>query len=205
VNGNSTSPNMVVAIGNHIRSSTTAANLTTSPPFRSGSTGTRWDRRGNVHFDGTNVTLLESETIAGVFDDLTDPTKQMRLDLAGLAASQVAVQRPRRPVCMRLDAVTAADDNFEFFAVADQTRVTAVGCRCVGTCTPTLATFVLENRAGTAMTGTPTCGTTGTMTFTAVTRNAASLLAAGDGLAFDVTNTPTAGDTYILCATIVGE
>jgi hypothetical protein len=50
------------------------------------------------------------------------------------------------------------------------------------------------------ITGTnPTCSTTGNSTFAAVT--AGNALVAGEGLAFDVTNTPTTGDTYTITVT----
>ena len=83
----------------------------------------------------------------------------------------------------------------------DAVTVTGVGCNCRGTCS-TLATFTLEDRGGNAMTITgtnPTCATTGAATFAAVT--AGNQLTAGEMAAFDVTNTPTTGDTYALVIT----
>lgn len=43
----------------------------------------------------------------------------------------------------------------------------------------------------------PTCSTTGAAAFAAVT--AGNALNEGEPLAFDTTNTPTAGGTYTLC------
>lgn len=106
-----------------------------------------------------------------------------------------------RPVCFPIESLTATDDNYAFFMANDAITITAVGCNCRGTCTTT-ATFTLEDRGGNAMTITgtnPTCATTGAATYAAVT--AGNGLTAGEALAFDVTNTPTTGDTYILCFT----
>jgi len=106
-----------------------------------------------------------------------------------------------RPVCVGLESLAATDDNYAFWMANDAVTVTGVGCNCRGTCS-TLATFTLEDRGGNAMTITgtnPTCATTGAATFAAVT--AGNQLTAGEMAAFDVTNTPTTGDTYVLCIT----
>jgi hypothetical protein len=78
--------------------------------------------------------------------------------------------------------------------------VTGIGCRCVGTCSGTLAAFALEDNDGNAMThSAPTCSTTTTeAAFTAVT--AANGLVEGEGLAFDETATQTqTTNTYTIC------
>jgi hypothetical protein len=106
-----------------------------------------------------------------------------------------------RTVCAIVENLSASDDNFAFYMANDPITVTGVGCNCRGTCS-TLATFTLEDRGGNAMTITdtnPTCATTGAATFKAVTSG--NTLTAGEMVAFDVTNTPTTGDTYALCIT----
>lgn len=100
-----------------------------------------------------------------------------------------------------LESLASTDDNYEFFMAPYAVTITSVGCRCRGTCS-TPATFTLEDRGGNAMTITgtnPTCATTGDATFAAVTSG--NTLNAGEGLAFDVTNTPTTGDTYTVTVT----
>ena len=104
-----------------------------------------------------------------------------------------------RTICATIEDLSASDDNFAFYMANDPITVTGVGCNCRGTCS-TLATFTLEDRGGNAMTITgtnPTCATTGAATFAAVT--AGNTLTAGEMVAFDVTNTPTTGDTYAVC------
>lgn len=106
-----------------------------------------------------------------------------------------------RTVCAVVEDLSASDDNFAFYMANDPITVTGVGCNCRGTCSTT-ATFTLEDRGGNAMTITdtnPTCATTGAATFKAVTSG--NTLTAGEMVAFDVTNTPTAEDTYALCIT----
>ena len=110
-----------------------------------------------------------------------------------------------RTVCAVIEKLAAADDNFAFYMANDAITVTGVGCNCRGTCS-TMATFTLEDRGGNAMTITntnPTCATTGAATFKAVT--AGNQLTAGEMVAFDVTNTPTADDTYALCITFTTD
>lgn len=105
--------------------------------------------------------------------------------------------------CSIITDLAAADDNFEFWSAPQATTILSVGCRCRGTCSPTLATFSLEDRGGNAMSitdGTPACATTGAIAFKTVT--AGGGLVAGEGLAFDVSNSPNpATDTYTICAT----
>lgn len=106
-----------------------------------------------------------------------------------------------RTICAVIESLAATDDNFAFYMANDAITVTSVGCNCRGTCS-TLSTFTLEDRGGNAMTITgtnPTCATGGAATFAAVT--ATNQLTAGEMIAFDVTNTPTADDTYALCVT----
>lgn len=103
--------------------------------------------------------------------------------------------------CAVIENLAATDDNYAVWMANDAVTITGVGCNCRGTCSTT-ATFTLEDRGGNAMTITdtnPTCATTGAATFKAVT--AGNQLTAGEMLAFDVTNSPTANDEYALCWT----
>ena len=103
--------------------------------------------------------------------------------------------------CAVIENLAATDDSYAIWMANDAVTVTGVGCNCRGTCSTT-ATFTLEDRGGNAMTITdtnPTCATTGAATFKAVT--AGNQLTAGEMLAFDVTNSPTADDEYALCWT----
>jgi hypothetical protein len=119
------------------------------------------------------------------------------------APSVAAIQLPEIQVaCVVIEDLAAGDDSVEFFMPPYNVTVTGVGARCRGTCTPTLATITLEDRGGNAMTiaGTnPTVATTGASTFAGVSGAQASLLS-GEGIAFDVTNTPNpATDEYTIC------
>jgi hypothetical protein len=109
-----------------------------------------------------------------------------------------------RPGCARFEDLAAADDNIELFMADFAVTVTGVSCHCAGTCTPTIATISLEDRAGNGMThgGAVTCGSgTGDSSFTAVT--AANTLNAGESVVFDVDNTPSpATDDYLICVTV---
>lgn len=107
-------------------------------------------------------------------------------------------------VCYKHDDVDATDDNVEFWiSPATGTFLLAVACRCSGTCTPTLATFALENDAAGAITGSPTCATAGNLATWTVTSTTA--MAQGRGLRFDVTNTPNpATDEYVICVQYFG-
>jgi len=107
--------------------------------------------------------------------------------------------------CKWINNLTDTDDNISVWTAHIAATVTGVGCRCIGTCTPTLAQFSLEDRAGTAMTHTtPACATgTSLTTFQAVTDNAASQLAVGDSAIFDVDNNVDPDtDQYEICVTI---
>lgn len=112
------------------------------------------------------------------------------------------VLHPVQQECAVIENLAAADDSFEVWMTAFPVTVTSVGCRCQGTCT-TPATFTLEDRGGNAMTITgtnPTCATTGSSTYAAVT--AGNALVAGEGMAFDVTNSvDPETDKYTLCWT----
>jgi len=105
--------------------------------------------------------------------------------------------------CTKIVEAKGTDDNVQFlFSTYSSATVMTVGCHCIGTCTPTMATFALEDRAGNPMThDVPTCSTgTQNTSYTPVT--AENQLELGEAAAFDITNTPDPlTDTYILCVT----
>lgn len=108
-----------------------------------------------------------------------------------------------RQACTVITDLADTDDNFEFWQTDKAVTIRSAGCYCRGTCTTT-ATLTLEDRAGNAMTisGTPlACAkTAANATYQAVT--AANTLVAGEGIAFDVTNTPNPlTDEYTICVT----
>jgi hypothetical protein len=156
-----------------------------------------------VHdFDSVTSLLIPvgaNPSVATAGDVAIDTTaNQLKYQSSGTTR----VLSPVRTECAVIENLAAADDSFEFFMADAATTITSVGCRCRGTCTGS-ATFTLEDRGGVAMTITgtnPTCATTGNATFAAVT--ASNALVAGEGLAFDVTNTPNPEtDEYTLCVT----
>jgi hypothetical protein len=88
-----------------------------------------------------------------------------------------------------VENLAAADDNYEIWSTKDTVTVIYGASHCRGTCT-TPATITFEDRAGNAMTGTITAASgSNPDTFISITGN--NSLEAGDGLAFDVTNTPS--------------
>lgn len=107
---------------------------------------------------------------------------------------------PFHTACFTVTDLTAADDNMQVYVADRDITVTQVGCRYEGTGS-TVATIALENsKTGTGMTHTaPTCVTgNNTATFQSVTANNA--IAAGDGIRFDTTNTPSpTTDDYTIC------
>ncbi|MDP3723291.1 MAG: hypothetical protein Q8R91_07335 [Candidatus Omnitrophota bacterium] len=102
-------------------------------------------------------------------------------------------------VCGYIPDVAATDDNFLFWVAPQAVTVTEVGCRYAGTGS-TVATVTLEDASGNAMTHTaPTCVTTSANAAYQSVSSGGGLVA-GEGLAFDVTNTPSpASDDYVLC------
>jgi hypothetical protein len=114
----------------------------------------------------------------------------------------VRVDSPVKEVCAMVPDLAATDDNFEFWMPPYAVTVTDAACHCRGTCAAALPSFQFTDRTGTAMTGTPTCSTGSTnSTFTALT-GAATALAEGEGLRFNVTNSPLGtdgADEYTIC------
>lgn len=151
------------------------------------------DNADKIRLAGTAA----NPTMANAGEIAIDTTANQLLAYSGGA---VRVFDPVRSACAIITDLAAADDNFEFWMPPQAVTVTAVGCRCRGTCS-TLATFTLEDRGGNAMTITgtnPTCATTGNSTYAAVT--AGNTLAEGEGIAFDVTNAVNPEtDEYTIC------
>lgn len=138
---------------------------------------------------GTNPTVSAAGTIA-------EDTTQSQL----LYGSTPNVLSPNRLACVTITDLISTDDNFQVFVADRDITVTQVGCRYEGTGT-TVATVALENaKTGTGMTHTaPTCVTgNNTATFQSVSANNA--ITSGDGIRFDVTNTPAPlTDDYTIC------
>lgn len=154
---------------------------------------------GQITFDPTNSRLVVPQgtgpTVDAAGQVAIDTTDAQLVYFSG----SKRVISPTRTVCGVVESLAATDDNYAFYMANDPITVTGVGCNCRGTCT-TPATFTLEDRSGNQMTITgtnPTCATTGAATFAAVTAN--NQLTAGEMAAFDVTNSPTTGDTYAIC------
>ena len=166
----------------------------------------RWLSIGSRLNNGATMSLLRDLITAPTLVSLDDSSKTETSDLSVLSAGQAVKRYPDRQACVIVEQLRDTDDHFKFWPVTHPALVTSVGCACTaiaGGCS-TLATFTLENGAQTLMTGSPTCVTSGAMNFTAVSGAAASL-SAGDTAAFNVTNTPSAGDRYELCINYVGQ
>ena len=157
---------------------------------------------GNVTIISSGATSVTSithssapamTTIGHIAIDDTDD----QLQYYGTAARVLSYKQDQ---CAVMEKLAAADDNFALGTTTYARTIVKVGCRCHGTCT-TKADISLEDDSGNAMTHTtPTCSTAGTViTYQSVT--AANTLVAGEGLRFDVTNTPSpdATDTYEIC------
>ena len=108
-----------------------------------------------------------------------------------------------------LESLVSTDDNYEFWEAPYGVTITTISCYCRGTCT-TEAKLCLEDRAGNNMSlgaGTDCAGTGVSKTCTkgggvsSYTTVSGGTLVAGEGLAFDVFNTPTPGDTYTVTVT----
>jgi len=91
------------------------------------------------------------------------------------------------PDSKTVENIAAADDAVPFGSKTYARVITKVGCRCIGTCT-TAAEFSFSDSAANAFTlaATPTCATTGAITYQNV--NSGGALIAGEGMLFNVTN-----------------
>lgn len=132
-----------------------------------------------------------------------DYRQRLKLDLAGFPTPAIPtpfILRPSIQKCISMENLNANDDNYEWWTAPGAGIVSDVSCQCVsGDCDPA-ATIELANRAGTVMThATVTCETTTPTTLVPVT--AANALTAGDGLKFNVTNTPGVdpNNRYLIC------
>lgn len=153
-------------------------------------------------YTGTTKTLIQaSSAVLSIGDVSSNATVTSTGTITQMSSAR------SREVCAVIADLASTDDSFEFWMANQAATITSVGCRCRGTCT-TAATFTLEDRAGNAMTITgtnPTCATSGNATYAAVT--AANALVVGEGIAFDVTNTPNpdGSDEYTLCVTYTSD
>ena len=106
--------------------------------------------------------------------------------------------------CHPFENLVATDDDIEIFMARAAVVVQSVGCHCNsenGSCT-TPAQISLEDRAGNAMThGTATCSS-GTSNTTFVSVTAGGGLVAGEGVQFDIDNTPSTGNQYLVCLAV---
>ncbi len=99
--------------------------------------------------------------------------------------------------------LTAADDDYEFWVAPQTVTLGAATCYCRGTCAPTIATITFQDRAGNAiaLASGLTCGS-GAADSTYVNFDTADgdrVLVTGEGLRFNVTNTPDpATDEYTI-------
>ncbi|MGH9886066.1 MAG: hypothetical protein ACREBE_11085, partial [bacterium] len=160
-----------------------------------------WDFGGSSGFEIPNGTAPTVDAIGEIAIDTTAAGGQ----IVYFEDSAVNVITPLDSDCVSLENLSELDDNYFFDQFPEAVHVTGVSCRCWnpsgGGC-GTPATFTLEDEGGGAMTITgtnPTCAINGAghATFAAVT--AGNDLAVGEAVRFDVTNTPTTGDNYMVC------
>jgi len=104
--------------------------------------------------------------------------------------------------CAAQEDLAATDDDSFLGMFNTGVTITGVGVHCKGTCT-TPAQISLEDRAGNAMTHTTPTASTGTDNTTFQSVTAANTLVAGEGLRYDVDNTPSPDgeDEYLICYT----
>jgi hypothetical protein len=117
--------------------------------------------------------------------------------------ADVNVLDPVRMYCSTVDiAVDGSTDNYPLFITDRAITITATNAYCTGTCTATTATFLLEDQAGNAVTGTTT-STTGSTTQSWVAVTAGGSFAANEVIRFDTTNDPASAavDPYTICFT----
>ena len=106
---------------------------------------------------------------------------------------------------VKIEYLSASDDNFIIPAKhTTAITITKVWCKCQGTCT-TPAQISFEDESGNAMShGTLTCAEVGETPDEGGANGGLETVDSGGGLsayesmAFDVDNTPTTGDTYII-------
>ena len=104
--------------------------------------------------------------------------------------------------CKVIESLADTDDDKPFFMLTafPTATVQSAACACIGTCT-TEATLTFENDDGSvgAITGTVTCQDTTTTPANDPLSGAETSMAQFDVIRFNVTNTPTADDDYIIC------
>lgn len=158
--------------------------------------------------DGGQISLQEGA------DDGTDKCT-IKVPDSGLnsdGSTRVLFQgcRPQEfgQVCVTLDGAASTDDDFEYWIASEATTGIAVTCHCSANCGGTLPTLAFEDRAGNAIALTGggdlacTSGSSASTYTTFSTGDSDRLLVAGEGLAFDVTNTPSGSPRVTICTTV---
>ena len=107
-------------------------------------------------------------------------------------------------ICVFKDRVTGADDGIHLAIAPAAVSVEAVACHVDGVATAPIPTIAILDRAGNtiSLTGTLTCSSTPASVSTWVTTNLADAdrdLILGEGLVFNVTNTPGSFDRVTVC------
>ncbi len=137
-----------------------------------------------------------SDTVTNHEDEISDLADDIET-LNDSIANQVVVNT----YTYRKDNLAAADDDYEFFIANLPMTIESFGVHCSGTCTTT-AEISLEDRGGTAMNHSVIEASTGTEQTRIYSVTGANTLATGEGLCFDVDNTPVPEtDSYTLMVT----
>ncbi len=137
---------------------------------------------------------------AGEISNNADTLSRHAADIAAnknALANQVTIST----YTYRKDKLAAADDNYEFFIANLPMTIESFGVHCSGTCTTT-AEISLEDRGGTPMNHSVVAASSGSEQTRIYTVTGDNTLATGEGLCFDVDNTPVPEtDSYTLMVT----
>lgn len=159
----------------------------------SGSLFVRFGTAGNVFTvaNGGNVTVLATGSLAipqGATPTV-DAAGEIAQDTTGdqfLMGATPRVIYYEAIACGTIENLVAADDNILIHTARQNITVQAVSCRTAGFTTEPTLTF--EDGTGNAMTGSPTCNSTETQAWTAITAGGA--VGQNEAIRFDTTNTP---------------
>jgi hypothetical protein len=163
-----------------------------------------------VHFQTDTAGYLSLPTGDGTSPNTTGPNVTQRAQIGHdttddqivYFGSALRVLDYERQACHAEDNVSASKTNRDLFMYHEPITVIGVACHCDGSLCSTPAQIALEDRGGNAMThGTVTCSaSTTSSTYVAVTAN--NSVNAGEGVNFDVTNTPSpTNEEYLICIT----
>lgn len=131
------------------------------------------------------------------------PRRALRLALV-LALAAPAVHAADQ-TCVTIEGVMEDLDAYGFWIAPQNQRVEEVGCHCDGSCLAPRATFGFQDRSANAISltggGDLACsvGTSNTTYVTTDSGDGDRDLVTGEGLAFNVTNTPATHDKVTLC------